>query len=178
MVAKASDNAFPSILITEGTEPSAPAAGKQRLYIDSTSHKLKRTDSSGVDVTIESSGLTFTNVSPEEVVLNSTTAISVARTLTPAISAVPSNAVLATGYIQINVNAAVNNSNWFAVFHANNDGEEASIARSGLGSGITMDQPFSCKVQQSSGSKLYYQISRAAGTITYVMTVTGYWAPA
>lgn len=53
---KASDNAFPSILITEGTEPSAPAAGKQRLYIDSTTHKLKRTDSSGVDVTIESAG--------------------------------------------------------------------------------------------------------------------------
>lgn len=50
---KASDNAFPSILITEGTEPSAPAAGKQRLYIDSTTHKLKRTDSSGTDVTVE-----------------------------------------------------------------------------------------------------------------------------
>lgn len=63
---KASDNAFPSILITEGTEPAAPAAGKQRLYIDSTTHLLKRTDSSGTDVTIEgvaagaitSSGLT------------------------------------------------------------------------------------------------------------------------
>jgi hypothetical protein len=53
-VTKASDNAFPSVLITEGTEPSAPAAGKQRLYIDSTTHKLKRTDSSGTDVTIES----------------------------------------------------------------------------------------------------------------------------
>jgi len=52
-VTKASDNAFPSLLITEGTEPSAPAAGKQRLYIDSTTHKLKRTDSSGTDVTIE-----------------------------------------------------------------------------------------------------------------------------
>ena len=50
---KASDNAFPSILITEGTEPSAPGAGTQRLYIDSTTHKLKRTDSSGTDVTIE-----------------------------------------------------------------------------------------------------------------------------
>ena len=49
----ASDNPFPAILITVGTEPAAPAAGKQRLYIDSTSHKLKRTDSSGTDVTIE-----------------------------------------------------------------------------------------------------------------------------
>lgn len=49
----ASDNPFTSLLIVEGTEPSAPAAGRQRLYIDSTTHKLKRTDSSGTDVTIE-----------------------------------------------------------------------------------------------------------------------------
>lgn len=49
----ASDNPFPSLLIVEGTEPSAPSAGRQRLYIDSTSHKLKRTDSSGTDVTVE-----------------------------------------------------------------------------------------------------------------------------
>lgn len=47
---KASDNAFPSVLITEGTEPAAPAAGKQRVYIDSTTHRLKTTDSSGTDV--------------------------------------------------------------------------------------------------------------------------------
>jgi hypothetical protein len=53
---KASDNPFPSILVEEGAEPSAPAAGKQRLYIDSSTHKLKRTDSSGTDVTIEGSG--------------------------------------------------------------------------------------------------------------------------
>ena len=46
---KASDNAFPSILITEGTEPAAPAASKQRLYIDSTSHNLKIVNSSGVE---------------------------------------------------------------------------------------------------------------------------------
>ncbi len=50
---KASDNAFPSVLITEGTEPSAPAAGHQRLYIDSTTHLLKATNSSGTDRTIE-----------------------------------------------------------------------------------------------------------------------------
>ncbi len=53
---KASDNAFPSLLITEGTEPSAPAAGKQRLYIDSTTHKLKATNSSGTERDIESTG--------------------------------------------------------------------------------------------------------------------------
>lgn len=55
-MAKGSDNPFPSILILEGTEPAAPSAGQQRVYIDSTTHKLKRTDSSGTDVTIESAG--------------------------------------------------------------------------------------------------------------------------
>jgi hypothetical protein len=50
---KGSDNPFPSILVVEGTEPTAPSAGQQRLYIDSTTHKLKRTDSTGTDVTIE-----------------------------------------------------------------------------------------------------------------------------
>ena len=49
---KASDNAFPSILITEGTEPSAPAAGKQRLYIDSTTHVLMLTNSSGTETAV------------------------------------------------------------------------------------------------------------------------------
>lgn len=65
---KMSDNAFPSILITEGTEPSAPAAGKQRLYIDSTTHHLTRTNSSGTETDIESGGapaesaVTFTDI--------------------------------------------------------------------------------------------------------------------
>lgn len=53
---RASDNAYPSILIEEATEPSAPAAGHQRLYIDSTTHKLKATNSSGTDRTIEGTG--------------------------------------------------------------------------------------------------------------------------
>lgn len=44
---KASDNPFPSILVTEGTVPATPAAGKQRLYIDSTTHVLKYVNSSG-----------------------------------------------------------------------------------------------------------------------------------
>jgi hypothetical protein len=46
---KGSDNPFPSILIVEGTEPTAPSAGQQRLYIDSTTHLLKLTNSSGAD---------------------------------------------------------------------------------------------------------------------------------
>lgn len=47
------NNLSPYLTIVEATEPAAPSAGQQRLYIDSTTHKLKRTDSSGVDVTIE-----------------------------------------------------------------------------------------------------------------------------
>lgn len=60
------NNLSPYLTIVEATEPSAPAAGQQRLYIDSTTHLLKATNSSGTDRTIEgiaagaitSSGLT------------------------------------------------------------------------------------------------------------------------
>jgi hypothetical protein len=43
----ASDNAFPSLLVTEGSAPSSPAAGKQRVYIDSSDHHLKTKTSGG-----------------------------------------------------------------------------------------------------------------------------------
>jgi hypothetical protein len=53
---KASDNPFPSILVEEGAEPAAPAAGHQRLYLSSSTHKLMRTDSSGTEVEIGAAG--------------------------------------------------------------------------------------------------------------------------
>jgi hypothetical protein len=46
-VTKASDNAYPSVLITEGTIPASPAAGKQRQWIDSTTKQLKVVSSAG-----------------------------------------------------------------------------------------------------------------------------------
>jgi uncharacterized protein (UPF0333 family) len=49
----ASDNPFPSLLVTEGTAPASPASGKQRVYIDSTSHQLSRKNSSGTVVNLE-----------------------------------------------------------------------------------------------------------------------------
>jgi len=52
----ASDNPFPSVLYTEGTTPSSPASGKQRLYIRSSDHKVCRVDSSGTVTVVESSG--------------------------------------------------------------------------------------------------------------------------
>lgn len=52
-MAKASDNPFPSILVVEGSAPTTPASGDQRLFIDDTDHKLKRIDSAGSVTTVE-----------------------------------------------------------------------------------------------------------------------------
>ena len=52
-MAKGSDNPFPSILIVEGTTPTSPASGDQRLYIDSSNHHLTRVNSSGTTTDIE-----------------------------------------------------------------------------------------------------------------------------
>jgi hypothetical protein len=54
-VAKASDNEFPSLLIKEGSAPASPAAGDQRLFIDSADHLLKIKNSSG---TVSAAGYT------------------------------------------------------------------------------------------------------------------------
>jgi hypothetical protein len=55
-MAKASDNVFPKLIVAEGTVPSNPAAGQQKLYVDSADHKLKRVNSSGAVTAIESAG--------------------------------------------------------------------------------------------------------------------------
>lgn len=52
----ASDNPFPSLLVVEGTAPSSPSAGNQRVYVDSADHKLKRKNSSGTVTVIEGAG--------------------------------------------------------------------------------------------------------------------------
>lgn len=51
-----SNNPFPSVLIVESTVPASPAAGDQRIYIDSADHKLKRVNSSGTVTTVEGAG--------------------------------------------------------------------------------------------------------------------------
>jgi hypothetical protein len=55
-VTKASDNPYPSLLLVEGAAPADPAAGGQRLFIDSTDHTLKRVDSAGTVTAVESGG--------------------------------------------------------------------------------------------------------------------------
>lgn len=85
-MAKGSDNPFPSVLIVEGTEPAAPAAGRQRVYIDSTSHHLKRTDSAGVDVDLEQAATDLAAHLADTVDAHDASAISV----------VPTGAVAAT----------------------------------------------------------------------------------
>lgn len=52
----ASDNKFPKLIVTEGTAPSSPSAGDQKLYIDSTSHHLSRKNSAGVVTDLEAGG--------------------------------------------------------------------------------------------------------------------------
>jgi len=46
-MATGSDNKFPKVIITEGSAPASPSAGDQKLYIDSSDHKLKRKNSGG-----------------------------------------------------------------------------------------------------------------------------------
>lgn len=56
-MAKASDNLFPYVHLVPAAAPASPAAGSQRLYLDSAdSNKLKRKDSSGTVTTIEGGG--------------------------------------------------------------------------------------------------------------------------
>jgi len=43
-----SNNPFPSVLVVEGSAPAAPAAGQDRVYVDSADHLLKWKDSSSV----------------------------------------------------------------------------------------------------------------------------------
>jgi hypothetical protein len=52
-MAKASDNVFPKLIVSEGTTPSSPATGQQKLFIDSADHKVKRVNSAGVVTTVE-----------------------------------------------------------------------------------------------------------------------------
>lgn len=47
-----SNNPFPSVLILEGSAPSSPSAGNQRLYVDSSDHVLKLKNSSGTVSTL------------------------------------------------------------------------------------------------------------------------------
>jgi hypothetical protein len=61
MTSYVDDNLFPKVIVVEGTVPASPVAGKQSLWIDSSTHHLKRVNSSGTVVDIEAggSGLSF-----------------------------------------------------------------------------------------------------------------------
>lgn len=50
---KAEDNPYPYITLVETTTPAAPAAGRQKAFVDSADHKFKRVNSSGAVTTIE-----------------------------------------------------------------------------------------------------------------------------
>jgi len=120
--------------------------------------------------------LRFVPIDRATVFNGATTAAAVARTLTAAITELPSHAVRAVGYIDVSADVAGNNGNFLALFQTQaGTSDFASIARSVAGAALTTTVPFEAGVIQSSGSKLSYQIGRAAGTITYSLFVTGYW---
>lgn len=52
-MAKASDNKFPKIIITETSAPATPVSGDQKLFIDPVDHLLKLIDSSGTVRSLE-----------------------------------------------------------------------------------------------------------------------------
>lgn len=52
----ASDNPFPSVLIVEGTTPSSPSAGNQRLFVRSSDHLLCVVNSSGTVTPLATAG--------------------------------------------------------------------------------------------------------------------------
>jgi len=55
---RASDNEFPSLLLKEGSAPASPAAGDQRLFVDSADHLLKLKDSAGTVTGLGGTGMT------------------------------------------------------------------------------------------------------------------------
>lgn len=56
-MAKASDNLFPYVHLVPAAAPASPAAGSQRLYLDSgNSNKLTRKDSAGATTVVEGGG--------------------------------------------------------------------------------------------------------------------------
>lgn len=54
----ASDNPFPSLLLTEGSAPASPAAGKRRLYVLSSDHLPYLKDSAGAIVGLATDPMT------------------------------------------------------------------------------------------------------------------------
>lgn len=57
MAIRGSNNPFPSVLLVEqASAPTSPAASRQRLYINSTTHHANRVDASGNVVDIEALG--------------------------------------------------------------------------------------------------------------------------
>lgn len=63
-MAKASDNVFPKVIVSEGSAPAAAASGQQKLFIDSADHKLKRINSGGTVTTVEGGSGSGTYVYP------------------------------------------------------------------------------------------------------------------
>lgn len=110
-------------------------------------------------------------------VLNATTASSISRTLTGAISGIPADAIMLAGYGGIASDGSQNFANYFNVFQTASGINDvaAQVHVFGVGSAYTNTFGFTCGAVQSGGAKISYQINRGTGTITYSLFVTGYF---
>lgn len=78
-MAKASDNLFPYVHLVPAAAPAAPAAGAERLFLDSgDSNKLKRKNSAGTVTTVEGGG----SVTPGERIVCNRTGLGASYTTT------------------------------------------------------------------------------------------------
>jgi len=68
MVTYAEDNPYPSVLFAEHVDPTNPAAGHQRLFVD-TDHILKLIDSAGTVTTYAGGGLTDPMTSRGDIII-------------------------------------------------------------------------------------------------------------
>lgn len=140
-MAKASDNVFPKLIVSEGSAPASPSAGQQKLYIDSADHKLKRKDSSGTVTTIENSGSGITpgrakaKRTAGNVTLNSTTFVNI-DTATDLTIAAASGDVLE---VTMAVRASTSGSNLYCVldFHTIVSGSPVNSVAADAAAGTT-----------------------------------------
>jgi len=104
----------------------------------------------------------------------STTAVTIARTLTAAITELPAEAALASGYLEVQSDSH-NASNFMALYHTSGGTNDLAILAREQVVGMPLTLPFIAGIVHSTGRKLSYTVNRVAGTITYSLFITGYW---
>lgn len=121
--------------------------------------------------------LRFVPITRATVFSGATTAATIARTLTAAITELPADAVLASGYLEIQSDTH-NASNFIIVYHTESGTNDLAILAREQVVNMPLTLPFQAQIVHSTGRKLSYSVNRGAGTLTYSLFVTGYWTAA